>query len=40
MISSDLRSDLCHQDEEYDSWNVIADYIFQVIYLCVLLLGD
>ena len=33
-------SDFCLKDEGYDSWDLIANYIFQVILCSVLPLGD
>ena len=31
-----FHSDSCLQDEEYDSWDIIADYVFEVIPFPVL----
>ena len=35
-----LRPDFYPKDDGYDTWDVIADYIFQVIFLSLTLLGD
>ena len=34
-----FRSDNCFQDEGYDSWDVIADYVFQVTPLFPVVAG-
>lgn len=37
---SPLRPDLCHKDDEYDAWDAVADYIFQVIPSSALPMGN
>ena len=29
------HSDICFQDKEYDSWGAVADYVFQVVPVCL-----
>ena len=33
------RSEFCLQDQEYDSWGAVADYVFQVVLISVSLTG-